>query len=99
MIEPVDPHSASFPALAAYASPSVPSGFRIRERVWRPGPGHLGPQGRVLVGQPPHGLPELGFSGYFTTTPLIITGPGSVTEADVSRLNSTGIGFTSYLEP
>jgi len=31
--------------------------------------------------------------------PLIMTGPGSVTEADVSGLNRTGNGFTSYLEP
>jgi hypothetical protein len=42
---------------------------------------------------------RFGFAGYFTTTPLIMTGPGSVTEADVSGLNSTGNGFTSFLEP
>jgi hypothetical protein len=26
-----------------------------------------------------------GFSGYFTTSPLIMTGPGSVTEANAGR--------------
>ena len=40
-----------------------------------------------------------GFSGYFTTSPLIMTGAGSVTEADVSALNSTADGFSTYLEP
>ncbi len=40
-----------------------------------------------------------GFSGYFTTSPLIMTGAGSVTEADVGALNSTADGFSSYLEP
>ena len=42
---------------------------------------------------------KLGFSGYFTTSPLIMTGPGSVTEADVGALNSTANGFSTYLEP
>ena len=42
---------------------------------------------------------RFGFSGYFSTTPLIMTGPGSVTEADVRRLSGTGNGFTSSLEP
>jgi len=42
---------------------------------------------------------RLGFSGYFTTSPLIMTGAGSVTEADVGALNSTADGFSTYLEP
>jgi len=42
---------------------------------------------------------KFGFSGYFTTSPLIMTGPGSVTEASVGALNATGNGFTTYLEP
>jgi hypothetical protein len=42
---------------------------------------------------------RFGFSGYFTTSPLIMTGPGSVVEADVSGLNSTANGFTTFLEP
>src|ERR1700729_2590353 len=40
-----------------------------------------------------------GFSGYFTTSPLIMTGAGSVTEADVGALNSTAGGFSTFLEP
>ncbi len=40
-----------------------------------------------------------GFSGYFTTSPLIMTGPGSVTEASVGPLNSTANGFSTYLVP
>ena len=40
-----------------------------------------------------------GFSGYFTTSPLIMTGAGSVTEADVGALNSTADGFSTFLEP
>jgi hypothetical protein len=42
---------------------------------------------------------KYGFSGYFTTSPLIMTGAGSVTEADVGALNSTADGFSTYLEP
>ena len=42
---------------------------------------------------------HFGFSGYFTTSPLIMTGSGSVTEATVGPLNSTGNGFTTYLVP
>jgi len=34
-----------------------------------------------------------------TTSPLIMTGAGSVTEADVGALNSTANGFSTYLEP
>ena len=40
-----------------------------------------------------------GFSGYFTTSPLIMTGPGSVTEANAGPLNSTADGFSTYLVP
>jgi hypothetical protein len=40
-----------------------------------------------------------GLSGYFTTSPLIMTGAGSVVEADVGALNSTADGFSIYLEP
>jgi hypothetical protein len=40
-----------------------------------------------------------GFSGYFTTSPLIMTGAGSVIEADAGALNSTADGFSTYLEP
>ena len=36
---------------------------------------------------------KYGFSGYFTTSPLIMTGPGSVTEANAGPLNSTANGF------
>ena len=42
---------------------------------------------------------KLGFSGYFTTAPLIMTGPGSVTEANVGPLNSTANGFNTFLVP
>jgi hypothetical protein len=42
---------------------------------------------------------KLGFSGYFTTSPLIMTGPGSVTEADTGPLNSTADGFSTSLVP
>lgn len=42
---------------------------------------------------------HFGLTGYFTTTPLVMTGPGSVLEADVSGLNSTADGFTTFLEP
>ncbi len=42
---------------------------------------------------------KLTFSGYFTTSPLIMTGPGSVTEASVGPLNSTANGFNTYLVP
>ena len=42
---------------------------------------------------------KLTFSGYFTTTPLIMTGPGSVTEASVGPLNSTANGFDTFLVP
>jgi hypothetical protein len=42
---------------------------------------------------------KFGFSGYFTTTPLIMTGPGSVTEANAGPLNSTANGFSTYLVP
>lgn len=42
---------------------------------------------------------KYGFSGYFTTTPLIMTGPGSVTEANAGPLNSTADGFSTYLVP
>ncbi len=42
---------------------------------------------------------KLGFSGYFTTSPLIMTGPGSVTEANAGPLNSTANGFSTYLVP
>ena len=34
---------------------------------------------------------KYGFSGYFTTSPLIMTGPGSVTEANAGALNSTAL--------
>jgi hypothetical protein len=40
-----------------------------------------------------------GFSGYFTTSPLIMTGPGSVTEANAGALNSTADGFGTFLVP
>jgi hypothetical protein len=40
-----------------------------------------------------------GFSGYFTTSPLIMTGPGSVTEANAGALNSTAAGFSTFLVP
>ena len=40
-----------------------------------------------------------GFSGYFTTSPLIMTGAGSVTEADAGALDSTADGFSTYLVP
>jgi hypothetical protein len=40
-----------------------------------------------------------GFSGYFTTSPLIMTGPGSVTEANAGALNSTADGFSTFLVP
>ncbi|HZC61316.1 MAG TPA: hypothetical protein VE464_06715 [Streptosporangiaceae bacterium] len=40
-----------------------------------------------------------GFSGYFTTSPLIMTGPGSVTEANAGALNSTADGFSIFLVP
>lgn len=42
---------------------------------------------------------KFGFSGYFTTSPLIMTGPGSVTEANVGPLNSTANGFDTFLVP
>ena len=42
---------------------------------------------------------KFGFSGYFTTAPLIMTGPGSVTEADAGPLNSTANGFNTFLVP
>src|ERR1039458_518511 len=42
---------------------------------------------------------KYGFSGYFTTSPLIMTGPGSVTEANAGPLNSTANGFSTYLVP
>lgn len=42
---------------------------------------------------------KFGFSGYFTTSPLIMTGPGSVTEANAGPLNSTANGFSTYLVP
>ncbi len=42
---------------------------------------------------------HFGFSGYFTTSKLIMTGPGSVTEANVGPLNSAGNGFTTFLVP
>jgi hypothetical protein len=42
---------------------------------------------------------KLGFSGYFTTSRLIMTGPGSVTEANAGPLNSTANGFSTYLVP
>ena len=42
---------------------------------------------------------KFGFSGYFTTSPLIMTGPGSVTEASAGALNSTADGFSTYLVP
>ena len=42
---------------------------------------------------------KFGFSGYFTTAPLIMTGPGSVTEADAGPLNSTANGFSTFLVP
>ena len=42
---------------------------------------------------------KLAFSGYFTTSPLIMTGPGSVTEANAGALNSTANGFSTYLVP
>jgi hypothetical protein len=42
---------------------------------------------------------RLRFSGYFTTSRLSMTGPGSVTEADSGPLNSTADGFSTYLEP
>jgi hypothetical protein len=42
---------------------------------------------------------RFGFSGYFTTSPLIMTGPGSVTEANAGALNSTGNGFSTFLVP
>jgi hypothetical protein len=40
-----------------------------------------------------------GFSGYFITWPLIMTGPGSVSEADAGALNSTADGFSTFLVP
>jgi hypothetical protein len=40
-----------------------------------------------------------GFSGYFTTSPLIMTGAGSVTEANAGALNSTADGFSTFLQP
>lgn len=42
---------------------------------------------------------KYGFSGYFTTSPLAMTGPGSVTEANAGALNSTANGFNTYLVP
>jgi hypothetical protein len=42
---------------------------------------------------------KFGFSGYFTTSRLIMTGPGSVTEANAGPLNSTASGFSTYLVP
>ena len=42
---------------------------------------------------------KFGFSGYFTTSPLIMTGPGSVTEANAGPLNSTANGFDTFLVP
>jgi hypothetical protein len=42
---------------------------------------------------------RFGFSGYFATSPLIMTGPGSVTEANAGPLNSTADGFSTYLVP
>jgi hypothetical protein len=42
---------------------------------------------------------KFGFSGYFTTSPLIMTGPGSVTEAKAGPLNSTANGFSTFLVP
>ena len=42
---------------------------------------------------------KLGFSGYFTTSRLIMTGPGSVTEANAGALNSTADGFSTFLVP
>ncbi|MGI8446242.1 MAG: hypothetical protein ACR2MP_03445 [Streptosporangiaceae bacterium] len=42
---------------------------------------------------------KYGFSGYFTTSPLIMTGAGSVTEANAGPLNSTANGFSTYLVP
>ena len=42
---------------------------------------------------------RFGFSGYFTTSPLIMTGPGSVTEANAGALNSTANGFSTFLVP
>ena len=42
---------------------------------------------------------KLALSGYFTTSRLIMTGPGSVTEADSGALNSTANGFSTFLEP
>jgi hypothetical protein len=40
-----------------------------------------------------------GVSGYFTTSPLIMTGPGNVTEANAGALNSTADGFSTFLVP
>ena len=42
---------------------------------------------------------KYGFSGYFTTSRLIMTGPGSVTEANAGPLNSTANAFSTYLVP
>jgi hypothetical protein len=42
---------------------------------------------------------KYGFSGYFTTSRLIMTGPGSVTEANAGPLNSTANGFSTFLVP
>lgn len=42
---------------------------------------------------------RFGFVGYFTTSPLIMTGAGSVLEANPGPLNATANGFTTYLEP
>lgn len=42
---------------------------------------------------------KYGFSGYFTTSPLAMTGPGSVTEANAGALTSTADGFSTYLVP
>jgi hypothetical protein len=42
---------------------------------------------------------RFGFSGYFTTSRLIMTGPGSVTEANAGPLNSTANGFSTFLVP
>ena len=42
---------------------------------------------------------KLAFSGYFTTSQLIMTGAGSVTEANAGPLNSTANGFSTFLVP
>ena len=79
-------------------------GSEYGDTPWSP-PAFTPPSGQVKVAAFSGGQltnykgTKYGFSGYFTTTPLIMTGPGSVTEANAGPLNSAANGFSTYLVP